>query len=162
MPETSLDALTSDFYPLACRLIAHLAARGVPVAITCTRRTVDEQQVALLKGNSGTTLSSHLPRNLRWKNTTTFTSSDIDMLRSDAIDVCPYDEFRLAGPDKLQWDGEHPAFGVIGEEAEKLGLRWGGRWIKPFDPGHCELALPWKQNMITEERGRPWPNFRKA
>jgi hypothetical protein len=26
----------------------------------------------------------------------------------------------------------------IGVEGEKLGLRWGGRWRKPYDPGHFE------------------------
>ncbi len=162
MPETSLDLLSTDFYPLACRLIAHVAQRGVPVAIICTRRTADEQQVALINGASGTTLSSHLPRSLRWRNTTELPFSQFNMDKSDAIDICPYEVYQQHGPDKLQWDGENEAFGVIGEEAEKIGLRWGGRWMKPFDPGHAELALPWKVAMMAEERKRPWPKFRKA
>lgn len=28
---------------------------------------------------------------------------------------------------------------ALGELAEGLGLTWGGRWKKPFDPGHFEL-----------------------
>lgn len=162
MPDRSLDSLTSQFYPLACELIARITERGVAIMIVCTGRTVDEQQVALINGNSGTVLSSHLPRKMRWRNTTGAVSVPGDMEKSDAIDLCPYEEYQLVGPDKLQWDGKHPAFGIIGEEAEKLGLRWGGRWLKPFDPGHVELALPWKVAMMAEERKRPWPEFRKA
>lgn len=162
MPDRSLDSLSSQFYPLACELIARVTARGVPVMVICTGRTVDEQQVALIQGNSGTVLSSHLPRSFRWKNTIDFTSTATDMDKSDAIDLCPYETFQLEGPDKLKWDGKHPAFGIIGVEAEKLGLRWGGRWFKPFDPGHAELALPWKRTLMAEEQKRPWPEFWKV
>lgn len=162
MPEKSIDALTSQFRPLACELLARLIEKDVLVMIICTRRTVDEQQMALLSGNSGTVLSSHLPRRTRWKNTIEFPSSEEDMGKSDAMDICPYEEYHLHKSKKLQWNSKNPAFGIIGEEAEKLGLRWGGRWHQPFDPGHVELALPWKQALMVAERKRPWPDFRQA
>lgn len=28
----------------------------------------------------------------------------------------------------------------LGEIAEEIGLNWGGRWQKPFDPGHFEIG----------------------
>jgi hypothetical protein len=35
----------------------------------------------------------------------------------------------------------------IGVTGEKLGLRWGGRWKKPYDPGHFE----WTGGITTAE-----------
>lgn len=36
-----------------------------------------------------------------------------------------------------QWDNK-PLWLKVGLVGEKLGLRWGGRWRYPFDPGHFE------------------------
>lgn len=88
------------------------------------------------------------------------TPADADKV--DAIDLAPFDVYQLAGPDKIKWDGLHPAWGIIGEEAERIGLRWGGRWRSPFDPGHAELVLPSRQPYLVVERARPWPQFRTA
>lgn len=55
------------------------------------------------------------------------------------MDVCPYETYALAGADKLRWEPTDAAWKVIGEEAGKLGLVWGGLWKVPFDPGHVEL-----------------------
>lgn len=35
-------------------------------------------------------------------------------------------------------DWQYERAGVIGEE---LGLTWGGRWTRPFDPSHLELKV---------------------
>jgi len=35
----------------------------------------------------------------------------------------------------------------VGVTGEKLGLRWGGRWRKPYDPGHFE----WTGGLTTSE-----------
>jgi hypothetical protein len=58
-----------------------------------------------------------------------------------AIDICPYMQWQLNGPDKLQWDGSDPVWAAIGRIGEELGLRWGGRW-KQKDWGHFELVVP--------------------
>jgi D-alanyl-D-alanine carboxypeptidase len=158
MPDRSLDSLSGDFYPLACELIARVVARGVAVMVVQTGRTLKEQEDALNHGTSGTRLSLHLPRYLRWNMALPL----IDPNKVDAIDLVPYEIYQHHGPDKVQWDGLDPAFGVIGEEAERLGLRWGGRWLKPYDPGHAEYLLPWKEQYIADERARPWPKFRNA
>ena len=161
MPDKSLDSLSSDFYPKACILIARCCARGVPTMIAQTSRTMAEHQTNLANGTSGTSLSLHLPRSMRWQDSMMILNpADAD--KSDAIDLVPYDVFQLHGPDKVKWDGSDPAWGIIGEEAERLGLRWGGRWLKPVDLGHAELLLPWKAKYIAEERSRPWPTFRAA
>lgn len=158
-PDRSLDALTTAFYPLACEWIARVTARGVAVMIVQTRRTMAEHQANLAAGTSGTSLSLHLPRRLRLATLTQVDTPPEDLDRADAMDLAPYDVYALAGPDKLQWNSRHRAWGVLGEEAERVGLRWGGRWRSPFDPGHAELVLPVKRPLLLAERQRPWPTF---
>lgn len=153
--DRSLDSLSSDFYPRCCEVVARCAARGVALMIVQTSRTQAEHQVNLLAGTSGTSLSSHLPRKMRWRTGVPLVDPD----KCDAIDVAPYAQYQLHGPDKAQWDTSDPAWGVVGEEVERAGLRWGGRWRKPFDPGHLEYPLPWKQALWAEEKTRPWPVF---
>jgi len=162
MPDRSLDSLSSAFYPKACALIAHVTARGVACMVAQTGRTVAEHQQNLLAGTSGTMLSLHLPRYMRWRPEAEWGLAllDADREKSDAIDLVPYEQYQLHGPDKANYDGLDPAYGVICEVAERLGLRSGGRWRKPFDPGHAELVLPWKVTLLAEERARPWPAFR--
>jgi D-alanyl-D-alanine carboxypeptidase len=161
-PDRSLDSLSSSFRPYAFEWIARVTARGVAVVVVQTSRTLAEQEANLLAGTSGTRMSLHLPRRLR-PNTlinagVLLRAEDAD--KADAMDLAPYEQFNLHGPDKVNWDAFDPAWGIIGEEAERVGLRWGGRWRTPFDPGHGELALSNKAVLIAEERQRPWPNFR--
>lgn len=160
MPDRSLDSLSSAFYPLACQLIARVTARGVAVLIVQTARSLAEHQANLTAGTSGTTYSLHLPRRLRpstMANAHGIPTVLGDSDKADAIDLAPYEQYLRSGPDKINWDGRSREFGIIGEEAERLGLRWGGRWLSPYDPGHAELLLPSKQTYLIAERQRPWP-----
>lgn len=155
--DRSLDSLSSDCYIKACEWIARVTARGVAVMIVQTGRSMAEHQANLAAGTSSTSLSLHLPRYLRWPAGVT---PEPD--KCDALDLVPYAQYSINGPDKAQWDTKDPAWGIIGYECERVGLRWGGRWRQPFDPGHGELVLPWKEQYLTEERSRPWPTFRTA
>jgi peptidoglycan L-alanyl-D-glutamate endopeptidase CwlK len=116
-----LNDLSPDFRPKAIELIARCIERGLPVAIIDTLRTPEEHAANLAKGVSWTKRSKHLD--------------------GDAIDLAPYDVYQLHGPDKFQWSAADPAWQIIGEEAERLGLRWGGRWTQK-DMGHAELVRP--------------------
>lgn len=140
--------------------IARCIERKVAVLIVQTSRTPAEHQANLLAGTSGTSLSLHLPRRLRLATLDDYDSLAIDLDKADAMDIAPYLLFQSAGPDKINWDTKDPAWGIIGEEAERIGLRWGGRWRQPFDPGHAELILPSKREYLIAERARPWPEFR--
>lgn len=131
----ALNDLSSDMKPKAFELLARLTERGVAVMIIDTLRTEAEHAQNLKNGTSKAALSRHLPRSLR----RLCRPDDINAGKSDALDICPYAVYDLNGPDKLQWDSGHPAWKVIGEEAEKLGFIWGGRWVNPHDPGHVEL-----------------------
>lgn len=150
--DRSLDSLSSVLYPKACELIARATARGVALMVIQTLRTPGEQAQNLAVGTSQIKLSKHLPRRIRG-----FPTTDPDIDKCDAIDLAPYEQFLLHGPDKMNWDGEDPAWRVIIEEAERVGLRSGGRWLQPYDPGHAELVFPGEELRLASERQRQWP-----
>lgn len=132
----ALDDLSSALKPKVFELLARLVERGIPVLIVDTLRTEAEHAANLQRGVSWTPRSKHLPRRLRgWP------LSDVDAEKSDAIDLCPWEQFQTYGPDKLGWDAVHPGWNVIRDEAEKLGLVSGARW-KQKDLGHVELKHP--------------------
>lgn len=121
-----LDDLDPRFRPWAVELLARLTEAGIPVLIVDTLRTPAEHAANLQNGTSWTARSRHL-----------------DGL---AIDICPWAEFRLHGPDKLAWNGADPVWarvGAIGEAIEAPAggrIVWGGRW-RQRDLGHFELQV---------------------
>ena len=132
----ALDDLTEigGFRQRVFVLLARLTERGYPVQIIDTLRTPAEHAVNLRNGTSRAKVSKHLSGEDGY---------------SRAIDLCPYEVYTTApGGDKLLWmEGKSraeilatPAWRAIGEEARELGLRWGGDWTDPFDPGHVELV----------------------
>lgn len=146
----ALNDLSSQMRPKAFELLARLNERGVMVMIVDTLRTRAEHAANLAKGTSKVTLSKHLPRALRG-----ITSTDPDNNeKADAIDVCLYEEWLAHGPDKLNWNSADPQWKIVGEEMERLGLRWGGRWLDPVDPGHGELVFAEDVARTQAERRR--------
>jgi hypothetical protein len=57
-----------------------------------------------------------------------------------AIDVVPFRDGAAVWDDKKLWE-------KIGKIGEELGFRWGGRWTKPYDPGHFE----WTGGLTIED-----------
>jgi len=86
--------------------------------VISTRRTEEEQRALVAVGKSLTYDSKHL--------------------RGLALDVCLFDQYQLHGPDRLQWTSD-PTWDVIGDVADQLHLRWGGRFRTLYDPGHVEM-----------------------
>ena len=84
-----------------------------------TLRQPDRQAYYLKHGVSWTKNSKHLPQPPEKK--------------SLAIDICPVAYLTMKG-----WNPAGALWGVVGEEGERLGLRWGGRW-KQKDLAHLEL-----------------------
>ena len=138
MTDRALDSLSSDFKPLVFALLARLTEGGVPVLIVQTSRTLEEHETNLANGTSRVSRSKHLPRRLRG-----LISGSAEDDKADAIDLVPFEVFQLHGADKLAWSETATpealaAFAAIGVIGEGLGLRWGGRWRSPHDPGHVE------------------------
>ncbi|MEK9722471.1 MAG: M15 family metallopeptidase [Rhodospirillaceae bacterium] len=120
----ALDDLSPRFKPLAMELLARTVEAGIPVLVVDTLRTPAEHAANLAKGVSWTVHSKHLD--------------------GDAIDIVPYSQYDLHGPDKLQWDAGDPIWQRLGAIGERLGLRWGGRFRPPAKPdlGHFEYVAP--------------------
>lgn len=125
-----LDDLSSALRPLADTLLAQLAVDGIMVQVISTLRTLEEHRANLRKGTSSALLSFHLPRYLR---VPTLSPAHPDFAKSDALDVV------LITDRKAIWATSDPRWREIGHTAESLGLEWGGRWKKPYDPGHVQL-----------------------
>ena len=128
MSSRLLNDLDPRFRPQAFELIARACEQGTPVIVLDTLRTAAEQATNVANGVSSTFNSKHLAQPPDGK--------------SLAIDICPYDVYQLHGPDKLKWDTTDPAWLKLGLIGESLGLRWGGRWHDPHDPGHFEYVKP--------------------
>lgn len=138
MPSRNLDDLNSQFKPSVFALLARLTEAGLCVMIVNTGRTPEEQAHAVATGHSTVAHSKHE-----------------DGL---AIDICPFSQWELHGPDKLRWDTSDPVWLKIGAVGEALGLRWGGRFhskSRPlnsigvgWDAGHFEYATTQTPNGV--------------
>lgn len=107
-----LGTLTPEAAAAAFFLVWAARSAGYPVVVTSGRRTEAEQARLVRIGASRTMRSKHL----------TGEAFDIDWWGWDRNDI-PSWFWNLIGP----W------------AERELGLRWGGRWSDPYDPGHFEL-----------------------
>lgn len=116
----ALDDLNPEFRKIAIEILARLIEAKIPVLIVDTLRTPAEHEVNLANGTSWVKHSKHL-----------------DGL---AIDIVPYEEFKLSGPDKLQWTTSNPVWTKIGQIGKAVDDRviWGGDWAVK-DMGHFEI-----------------------
>lgn len=132
-----LNDLSAPMRVRAYHWLALLTEAGVSVMILDTLRTEAEHAANLAKGTSKIATSFHLPRKMRVPN---MSAAHPDYGKSDAMDICPFRQYDLHGPDKLQWDTTDPAWKIIITTCEAAGLESGGRWKDPHDPGHGQLS----------------------
>lgn len=108
---THIANLQPDLGARAFYFINALREAGVPAYISSSIRTPDFQASLVRGGKSQRLKSLHLEG------------------RAFDIDILGY------GRDKLpKWWWQ-----AVGEFAESLGMRWGGRWTSLYDAGHFEL-----------------------
>ena len=113
----ALNDLDPVFRPRAMELLARCVEAGIMVMVVDTFRTPEEQAINIAKGVSWTLHSRHLV--------------------GKAIDICPFDQWNLHGPDKLKWDPTDPVWQALGQLGKRIGLLWGGDWQRR-DLGHFE------------------------
>lgn len=135
----ALDDLDPCFKPSAMELIARCAEEGIPVMIIFTGRTSEEQGALYAQGRSkpGMIVTWTLDSAHVMKDRCVKCGAEN---KAKAIDICPYGEFMLHGPDKLQWDETDPVWLKMGSIGERLGLKWGVMQKgQRKDVGHFEL-----------------------
>jgi hypothetical protein len=112
-----LRALHPYFRAKVNQLIANCNAKGIELAVVETFRTKAKQNEYRAMG----------------KKYTRSAGGSSKHQYGLAVDVVPMVDSVAVWSNLALWK-------KIGVAGEKLGLRWGGRWRHPFDPGHFEWA----------------------
>lgn len=131
MGSRNLSDCSGQLRPLIEALLVRLVDDGIGVQVVSVLRTMEEHQANLRRGVSSAVLSFHLPRFLRVPG---LPADHPDYTKADAVDLAV-----LSKTGRIDWDTHNPGWQAIGHHAEALGLEWGGRWKKPYDPGHVQL-----------------------
>ncbi len=132
-----LGLLHYDFAPIANLLLARCVSAGIMVMVVETWRSAEAHAEDLRNGRSWTKLSVH-----QYFETQRIGGKLLELPASLAIDLAPYKQYELHGPDKLQWDGDDPVWAELGDIGESLGLKWGGRY-KTVPPDKAHFQAPW-------------------
>jgi hypothetical protein len=112
---TDLNSLHPYFRDQVTELIARCKAKGIELAIVETFRTHAKQREYKNMGRKYTTSRAGQSKHQYGL----------------AIDVVPVVNSKPVWNNASLWR-------KIGITGERLGLRWGGRWNDPYDPGHFE------------------------
>jgi len=115
--------LNPAFMQTVLLVFARMEARGYPLALLEGYRSPERQDKLAASG-------------MRVTNARAYQSKHQYGL---AVDVAPVKDGRLRISELEPWAME--AYRALGEEAERVGLTWGGRWSLK-DYGHIEVAAP--------------------
>lgn len=131
-----LDLLHPDYRPTVDRFLAKCVEAGIMIMVVETWRSQAAHEEDVRNGRSWVKKSKHQNTlNKQYER-------EVDFPASLAIDVAPYEQYQLHGPDKLQWAADDPAWELIGMLGESLGMKWGGRW-KTVPPDMAHFEAPW-------------------
>lgn len=130
-----LDLLHPDFRPVVDRFLARCVEAQIMVMIVETWRRQAAHEEDLKNGRSWVKKSKHQNAFDRVGFDDSLELIQMEAPASLAIDIAPYDQYQLHGPDKLQWDADDPVWQRLGKLGESLGLKWGGRWKARYRNG---------------------------
>lgn len=129
MANRDINDLHPDLKPLCEEFLAQCNAIDLDVKITFTYRTPQEQDEIFAQGR---TKPGRMVTNLRGKQSKHCYTID-GQPAAKAFDFGVFDNGAYIG------NGSDDRYLEAGEIGESLGLRWGGRWKHPYDPGHLEI-----------------------
>jgi hypothetical protein len=112
---TDLNALHPYFRDQISELILQCKAKGITLAVVETYRTPSKQNEYRSMGKKYTRSSGGYSKHQYGL----------------AVDVVPIVDAKAEWHNTTLWK-------KVGTIGERLGLRWGGRWNNPYDPGHFE------------------------
>lgn len=113
--------LDPNFLQPVLQLFARMEARGYPLALLEGYRSAERQDMLAAKGSNVTQVAGNQSKHQYGM----------------AVDVAPLKNGELLINEKDPWAAN--GYALLGEEAERLGLTWGGRWSFR-DYGHIELT----------------------
>lgn len=113
--------LDRDFMQLVLYLLTRLEGRGYPMVLLEGYRSPEQQARLAEQG-------AHVTQARAWESKHQF---------GLAVDLAPIKNSALMISERDPWAFE--AYQALGEEAERIGLNWGGRWNMK-DYGHVEAA----------------------
>jgi hypothetical protein len=136
---TDLNALHPYFRDKIVELIAKCKSQGIELSIVESYRTHAKQSE--YKGMGRKYTSSKAGRSKHQYGL--------------AVDLVPIVDSVAVWDNSALWR-------KIGITGEKLGLRWGGRWRKPYDPGHFEWTSGLTSSQLTAGYFPPVPKQKDA
>jgi len=142
---TSIDDLDPSAVAAARSFVAALGAAGVPYAVTCTRRTIDEQIAYFAQGRAPLEIVNLLRRKAGMRaiglgeNTYTITKCDGVTSRSKHQDGRAMDVVPLAMGVPVWPPPADPRWKEIAVIGKAAGWKWGGDWQNFPDFPHYEL-----------------------
>lgn len=113
--------LDFDFAQRVLQLFSRMEKRGYPLALLEGYRSAERQDILASRGNHITRVSGNQSKHQFGL----------------AVDVAPLHDGRLIIQNQDEWANE--AYRTLGQEAELLGMTWGGRWSFR-DYGHVEMS----------------------
>jgi peptidoglycan L-alanyl-D-glutamate endopeptidase CwlK len=158
MASRKIEDLTIPLQFLYKEFNIRMAKAGIPFVVTCTARTVKEQQALYAQGRdtlknvNALRKMAGLPpitdKENKYKVTWTLNSKhliDLDDGNTDNDKARAFD-IVITDKGKANWDvkvnvnkNAIPDYEEAGKIAESIGLKWGGRWKTPDYP-HFEMA----------------------
>lgn len=124
-----LNLLHPTLKPICLAFLKKCEEQGLDVFITFTYRTPEQQNEIYAQGR---TKPGKIVTSLKGNQSKHCFTID-GKPAAKAFDVL------IRQNKKIIEDGSDPFYTKIGLIGEALGLTWGGRWKKPFDPGHFEI-----------------------
>lgn len=130
MPSKNVEDLHPILQPLCDTFLSQCSEAGLDIRLLMTYRTPEEQNKIYAQGR---TAPGKIVTSLRGdKSKHCFKLGDLPAAK--AFDFGVFDNGKYIG------DGNDSRYLEAGKIGEALGLVWGGRWKKPFDPSHLEIV----------------------
>lgn len=158
MASRKISDLTPSMQAKFKKFAAAMLAKGIPFAVTCTARTVDEQVALYAQGRKGMydvnklRIVAGLPllTSENQNKVVTWTLKSLHLVdlddgnpdndKSRAFDIAITSGGKPVWDVKVDVNQDHlPDYIQAGEIGESCGLRWGGRFKKPDYPHFEDL-----------------------
>jgi peptidoglycan L-alanyl-D-glutamate endopeptidase CwlK len=142
MPSKSLNDLCPKASGKAKEFVGYCTQQGISVVVTCTYRSIVEQNALYLQGRDSLR-EVNLSRRLI--NLNPITAAD-NKIVTRARGGYSFHQYRVAFDivpvenGKPIWSATHPVWHILGALGESCGLEWAGRWKRNNETCHFQYT----------------------